>query len=81
MGRRWFYEVLEVIHNKKSTKFSSILTTLGISTSTLSRILKCLTEDSIIEKQILNDSPIEIRYCLNKKGQKLFSHLQIIKNI
>jgi len=81
LGKRWTYDVLKVISKCNSVRFGEILIDLKINSSTLSRILKCLTFHTLIDKQILNNSPVEIRYCLNNKGQKLFSQMELIKNI
>jgi len=60
--------------------FNELLRTVpGLNPKTLSRTLKALQEDGLIERKIINTNPFLVKYQLTQKGQELKPTLTSLK--
>lgn len=56
----------------KHKRFNEFLNSIeGINPKTLSIRLKEMENDGIIKRQVYNETPIRIEYCLTQKGKEL----------
>lgn len=43
----------------------------GVEAKTLTRVLKYLVSEGIVERKVLDSQPVEVRYSLTEKGRQL----------
>lgn len=71
IDKKWNSLIINSLLNG-STKFSDIINSVhGISSKMLSKRLKELETEDIIERKVYPDSPIKIEYTLTEKGKEL----------
>jgi DNA-binding HxlR family transcriptional regulator len=76
LGKKWTLQVLKEIDSKKRSRFNQIKEEFQkITSSTLSSILKDLEENCLIEKIIINKTPVHADYVITKKGKTLLNML------
>jgi DNA-binding HxlR family transcriptional regulator len=76
LGKKWTLQVLEEIGSQKRARFNQIKDKFEkITSSTLSSILKELEENDLIEKIIINKTPVRVDYVLTKSGKTLLNML------
>lgn len=73
IGRRWTGVIVRALLSG-ATRFSQIRSTVpGLSDRLLSERLKELEAESIVERRVLDETPVRIEYHLTAKGEDLAS--------
>lgn len=77
IGDKWNLLIIkEFNEHKKPLRFNALLESLKpISSKTLSAKLKALVRYRIIEKEVINMSPVVTQYHLTKSGEEIMSIL------
>ena len=65
----WSLEIIYAIAVMGTSRFSDLLSLLGLSSRTLSDKLKALKDGGFIERQVFDESPVRIEYRLTKRGK------------
>ena len=73
IGDRWTLFILrEFIYQGERQGFNQLLRALKpISSRTLSLKLKKLEAGKLVERRIIQERPIQVQYCITKKGKTL----------
>ncbi len=73
VGNRWSLQIIKELHlRKQPLRFNEFMKALKpISSKTLSSKLKELAACGIINKQVIAETPVLIKYSLTSKGQEL----------
>jgi DNA-binding HxlR family transcriptional regulator len=71
LGNQWNIITIRYLHDGP-LKYNQLRRTMGnISSKTLSRSLKHLTAQEIVERRVLHESPISVEYSLTQRGKEL----------
>ena len=78
IGNKWSLLILrELILADMPLRYNELARNLKkISSRTLSKKLKNITNYGIIKKRIIDDSPIKVEYSLTEKGRELYKVTQ-----
>jgi len=73
VGNRWSLQIVKELHlRKQPLRFNEFMRALKpISSKTLSAKLKELTTCGVINKEVIAETPVLIKYSLTPKGQEL----------
>jgi len=71
IGSKWKLIIINDLQNGEK-RFNEIKKSTEASSRTLSRVLKDLREDNIVEKRTEDESPVASYYSLTEKGLALF---------
>ena len=72
IGKKWSLLVVNEIGNHASLRYNDILNELkGISSSTLTTMLKDLEKEDILSRQAFNEIPPRVEYSLTSRGREL----------
>ena len=71
IGSKWKLIVINDLQNGEK-RFNELKRSTEASSRTLSRVLKDLEKDDIVEKRVENESPVASYYSLTEKGVALF---------
>ncbi len=75
ISRKWTLLILHAVHTGSDT-FSSIGKNVpGINSRMLSERLGDMQEYGIIDRKIISEKPVKIRYGLTKKGRELAAEM------
>ena len=80
LGQKYVVEVLMKIHEMERAKFSD-LKGLVNHPAAVSRVLKKLREEGLIERAVLDDEDRSVEYWLTDKGRKIMPALENIRAI
>ena len=69
----WSLQIIKELHlKKKPVRFNEFMKAIKpISSKTLSAKLKELTNCGVIKKEVINQTPVLVQYCLTEKGAEL----------
>ena len=81
MGKAWATDILYLIYKYKAITFTKIVKALKINPATANRVLNDFLKKSIIQKQVLSVSPLEVRYCVTPRGKRLQKAIETITTI
>jgi len=70
IGSKWRLIILNDLHGGEK-RFNELKRSTDASSRTLSRILKELEESGLVNKEVIEDSPIATYYSLTEKGESL----------
>ena len=71
IGNQWRLVVIRYLL-ERPMRFSELLrVACGIDPKTLSRVLKYLTKENIIRRDVLGAQPFTVRYVLTEKGKQI----------
>jgi DNA-binding HxlR family transcriptional regulator len=75
LGNQWNMIALRYLHDEPM-KYNQLRRAMGnVSSKTLSRSLKHLAKEEIIERSVLETSPISVQYSLTERGRELSDSL------
>ncbi|WP_296148907.1 helix-turn-helix domain-containing protein [uncultured Flavobacterium sp.] len=81
IGEKWSILILQIIKENEVMRFSEIDRTIGdISQKMLSKTLRSLEIDGLIERKIYPVIPPKVEYRLTSLGEDLFPHIAGISN-
>lgn len=79
IGNKWTLAVLVKISENKSVRFNELFRTIpSLSEKVLSQVLKQLTLDGIIHREIFPDVPPRVEYSLTDLGKTLLPHIEAL---
>lgn len=81
IGKKWSLFIIFLIWNWHSSYNNILKTISGLNSKILSERLKNLEDQGIVKRTIVSDRPVKIEYSLTKKGEKIQSLFEKIKNI
>ena len=80
LGGKWKLKIIWTIYTKKIIRFNSLKREVeGITDLMLSKILKTLAENNIVERIQFNEIPPHVEYSLTENGIKLVESLSNIR--
>ncbi len=80
LGGKWKIKIIWTIYTKKIIRFNSLKRELpGITDLMLSKILKILVENNIVERVQFNEIPPHVEYSLTENGKNLVESLSNIR--
>lgn len=79
IGNQWRLIVIRYLL-ERPMRFSEIQkVACGVDPKTLSRVLKYLAKEKIVERQVLGTDPFTVRYALTEKGRQVSPIMQALK--
>ncbi len=79
LRNQWNMIAIRYLHDQPM-KFNQLKRAMGdVSSKTLSRTLKHLVNENIVQRRILNTAPISVEYSLTERGMELSEVLYEIK--
>ncbi len=82
LGGKWYVPILEEINYYHSSGFNDILNNIKIiSPKILADHLHMLTNEKIIQRNIMSSDPLRVSYEITEKGKKMLKIILEIKNI
>lgn len=79
LGNEWTMIAIRYLHDHPM-KFNQLKRAMGdVSSKTLSRTLKHLVKEGIIERHVLHSTPISVEYSLTASGRELSDALYDLK--
>ena len=79
LGNEWNMIAIRYLHDEPM-KYNQLRRAMGnVSSKTLSRSLKHLAKAEIVERRVLETSPISVQYSLTKRGRELSDALYGMK--
>ncbi|MCM1094160.1 MAG: helix-turn-helix transcriptional regulator [Lachnospiraceae bacterium] len=79
LGNKWVLVVLMKISENEPVRFNELYRNIpSVSEKVLSQVLKQLTMDGIIERQLYPDVPPRVEYSITALGHTLLPHVQIL---
>ena len=80
LGGKWRLKIIWIIYNFKVIRFNQLKRELpGITDLVLSKILKMLVENNIVERVQFNEIPPHVEYSLTENGKNLVESLKEIR--
>ncbi len=80
LGGKWKLKIIWTIYNSKVIRFNSLKRELpGITDLMLSKILKILVENNIVNRVQFNEVPPHVEYSLTENGINLVESLSNIR--
>lgn len=81
LGNEWALVVLVKISESEPVRFNELYRNIpSMSEKVLSQVLKQLTTDGIIERQLYPDVPPRVEYSITDLGRTLLPHVQALIN-
>jgi DNA-binding HxlR family transcriptional regulator len=79
IGNQWRLVVVRYLL-EGPMRFNELLkVACGIDPKTLSRVLKYLTKEEIVRREVLGTQPFTVRYALTEKGRQISPIMQALK--
>jgi DNA-binding HxlR family transcriptional regulator len=79
LGNQWNMIAIRYLHDEPM-KYNQLRRAMGnVSSKTLSRSLKHLAKEEIVERRVIETSPISVQYSLTKRGRELSDALYGMK--
>ncbi len=79
IGSKWRLVVLNDLQGSEK-RFNELKRSTEASSRTLSRVLKELVSEGLVEKRVEKESPIATYYSLTQKGRELFPVFEEVHN-
>lgn len=80
LGKKWTILILEELNSIGHLGFGELLLKVrGITTKILAQRLSDLEKEGIIDKAVVQDSPLRVKYGVTEKGRELVSIFVRIK--
>ena len=80
LGGKWKLKIIWTIYKSKAIRFNALKREIdGITDLMLSKILKSLAENNIVERVQFNEIPPHVEYSLTENGTKLVESLANIR--
>jgi DNA-binding HxlR family transcriptional regulator len=80
LGNEWNMIAIRYLHDEPM-KYNQLRRAMGnVSSKTLSRSLKHLAAEEIVERRVLETSPISVQYSLTERGRELSDSLYEMKS-
>jgi len=80
LGNKWNMIAIRYLHDGPM-KYNKLRLAMGnVSSKTLSRSLKHLVEQEIVERRVLAASPVSVEYSLTERGRELSDALCSMKS-
>ena len=80
LGNQWNMIAIRYLHDEPM-KYNQLRRAMGnVSSKTLSRSLKHLVDEQIVERNVLETSPISVQYSLTERGRELSDALYEMKS-
>lgn len=81
IGNKWALVVLIKISENEPVRFNELYRTIpSVSEKVLSQVLKQLTNDGIIDRQLFPDVPPRVEYTISDFGKTLLPHVEALIN-
>lgn len=81
IGNKWALVVLVKIAENEPVRFNELYRTIpSVSEKVLSQVLKQLTNDGIIDRQLFPDVPPRVEYAISDFGKTLLPHVEALIN-
>jgi DNA-binding HxlR family transcriptional regulator len=75
LSNKWNMIAIRYLHDEPM-KYNQLRRAMGnVSSKTLSRSLKHLTEEKIVDRKVLATSPVSVQYSLTERGRELSESL------
>lgn len=79
LGNKWTLVVLVKISEKKPVRFNELYRSIpSVSEKVLSQVLRQLTADGIIRRQLFPDVPPRTEYSVTDFGRTLLTHVEAL---
>lgn len=79
LGNKWALVVLMTISESGPVRFNELYRTIpSVSEKVLSQVLRQLTTDGIIDRQLYPDVPPRVEYSITDLGRTLLPHVQAL---
>ena len=79
LGNKWALVVLVKISENEPVRFNELYRNIpSVSEKALSQVLKQLTTDGIIERQLYLDVPPRVEYSITDLGKTLLPHVEAL---
>lgn len=79
LGNKWALVVLVKISENEPVRFNELYRNIpSVSEKVLSQVLKQLTTDGIIERQLFPDVPPRVEYSITDLGKTLLPHVKAL---
>ncbi|WP_300695656.1 helix-turn-helix domain-containing protein [uncultured Bacteroides sp.] len=79
LGNKWAMVVLVKISENEPVRFIELYRNIpSVSEKVLSQVLKQLTTDGIIERQLYSDVPPRVEYSITDLGKTLLPHVEAL---
>ena len=79
LGNHWAFVVLVKISESEPVRFNELYRNIpSVSEKVLSQVLKQLTTDGIIERQLYPDVPPRVEYSITDLGKTLLPHVEAL---
>ena len=79
LGNKWALAVLVKISESEPVRFNELYRNIpSVSEKVLSQVLKQLTTDGIIERQLYPDVPPRVEYSVTDFGKTLLPHVEAL---
>ena len=79
LGNKWALVVLVKISENEPMRFNELYRNIpSVSEKVLSQVLKQLTTDGIIERQLYPDVPPRVEYSITDLGKTLLPHVEAL---
>jgi DNA-binding HxlR family transcriptional regulator len=80
LGNQWNMIAIRYLHDEPM-KYNQLRRAMGnVSSKTLSRSLKHLVEENIVQRKVLETAPISVEYSLTERGRELSDALYGMKS-
>jgi DNA-binding HxlR family transcriptional regulator len=80
LGNQWNMIAIRYLHDEPM-KYNQLRRAMGnVSSKTLSRSLKHLVEEEIVQRRVLETAPISVEYSLTERGRELSDALYGMKS-
>ncbi len=79
LGNKWALVVLEKISENEPVRFNELYRNIpSVSEKVLSQVLKQLTVDGIIQRELFPDVPPRVEYSVTDMGNTLLPHVEAL---
>ena len=79
LGNKWALVILMKISKDEPVRFNELYrTTPSVSEKVLSQVLKQLTADGIIRRELFPDVPPRVEYSISETGRTLLPHVEAL---
>lgn len=81
LGNKWALVILMKIAKDEPVRFNELYRTIpSVSEKVLSQVLKQLTADGIIRRELFPDVPPRVEYSISETGRTLLPHVEALMN-
>ena len=80
LGNQWNMIAIRYLHDEPM-RYNQLRRAMGnVSSKTLSRSLKHLVDEEIVERRVLATSPVSVEYSLTERGRELSESLCVMRS-